>query len=110
MALNVAIDFRRRERRRPAQIASLDDGIVAADPATGDAAKLDELHELRELLDQQADADRAILLLYLEGNSYREIGDVFGISESNVGTRLNRLKNSLRQTALASRDNDQEGE
>ena len=39
----------------------------------------------------------AILLLYLEGHSHRLIGDVLGISESNVGTRLHRLKASLRR-------------
>jgi DNA-directed RNA polymerase specialized sigma24 family protein len=37
--------------------------------------------------------------LYLDGNSHREIGEVPGISESNVGTRLNRVKNNLRQVA-----------
>ena len=50
-------------------------------------------------MEMQSDADRAILMLYLEGNSHREIADVMGISESNVGTRLNRLKNALRQSA-----------
>jgi RNA polymerase sigma-70 factor (ECF subfamily) len=57
---------------------------------------------LRELLDRQNEADRALLLLSLEGNSYREIAEVIGISESNVGTRLSRLKKSLREAAHAS--------
>jgi RNA polymerase sigma-70 factor (ECF subfamily) len=43
----------------------------------------------------------------LEGHSYREIGEVLGISESNVGTRLNRLKNSLRQSACGTTDQNQ---
>jgi len=37
-----------------------------------------------------------LLLLHLDGNSYREIGEVLGISETNVGTRLSRLKRTLR--------------
>ena len=69
--------------------------------ATHDATKHEQLLELTELLERQSDADRAILLLYLEGHSYREIGEVLGTSESNVGTRLNRLKTSLRQSAHA---------
>lgn len=100
VALNTAIDFRRRQLRRGKESASLDDeGAAIAVAATDDFTKLEQAHELRELLEQQDDADRAILLLYLEGHSYREIGDVLGTSESNVGTRLNRLKKALRESA-----------
>lgn len=40
--------------------------------------------------------NRALLLLYLEDRSAREIGDVLGISPSNVGTRIGRLKQRIR--------------
>jgi RNA polymerase sigma-70 factor (ECF subfamily) len=104
-ALNVAIDFRRRQQRWGMETASLDEGEAAVlAVATDDAMKR---QQLRELLEQQSDADRAILLLYLEGHSYREIGEVLGTSESNVGTRLNRLKTSLRQ-AVHGRSDEKE--
>jgi RNA polymerase sigma-70 factor (ECF subfamily) len=41
--------------------------------------------------------DRALILLYLDGVSYREMSDVSGLSESNVGVRLNRMKKQLAQ-------------
>ena len=75
----------------------LDDASVVASPAA--PSRLDELRELHELLKKQNEADRAILLLYLEGNSHREIGEILGISESNVGTRMSRIKKSLRRQA-----------
>ncbi len=100
VALNVAIDFRRRQARRGRETRSMDD--IYDPPSSQDAPKQELLQELRELLEQRSEADRAILLLYLEGNSYREIAEVIGISESNVGTRLNRLKESLRQSANSS--------
>jgi RNA polymerase sigma-70 factor, ECF subfamily len=104
-ALNVAIDFRRRQQRWGMETASLDEGGAAVlAVATDDAMKR---QQLRELLEQQSDADRAILLLYLEGHSYREIGEVLGTSESNIGTRLNRLKTSLRQ-AVHGRSDEKE--
>lgn len=107
VALNVAIDFRRRQRRWGRESVSLDDeGATVPDPTT-DATKRQQLRELRELLERQTDADRAILLLYLEGHSYGEIGEVLGISESNVGTRLNRLKTSLRQSVQESSDEEE---
>ena len=40
---------------------------------------------------------RALILLYLEERSYREIAGILGISESNVSTKINRLKERLRR-------------
>lgn len=109
VALNVAIDFQRRQRKRVKETASLEDpaGIVHATPKD-DATKQEQLRELRELLNQQSDADRALLLLYLEGHSHRDIGDCLGMTESNVGTRLNRLKKTMRQAVQGSA-NDERG-
>jgi len=40
--------------------------------------------------------NRALLLLYLEERSYREIADILGLSETNVATKIGRLKERLR--------------
>jgi RNA polymerase sigma-70 factor (ECF subfamily) len=40
--------------------------------------------------------NRALVLLYLEDRGYAEIAEVLGISETNVATKLNRIKNKLR--------------
>jgi RNA polymerase sigma-70 factor, ECF subfamily len=37
------------------------------------------------------------MLLYLDGYSHREIAATLGISETNVGTKINRLKAALRR-------------
>jgi RNA polymerase sigma-70 factor, ECF subfamily len=102
VALNVAIDFRRRQQRAVRETAALDRNeaeVSAGSP--DDVLKAEQLRELRELLEQQSEADRAILLLHLEGHSHREIAEVLGTSESNVGTRLHRVKASLRQSVQA---------
>ena len=56
-------------------------------------AQARDLHRVIASLDP---LNRALLLLWLDDLSYREIGDVLGLSESNVGVRLNRLKARLR--------------
>lgn len=46
--------------------------------------------------------DRALLVLYLEEHSSREIAEVLGLGESNVTTRISRLKQRIREYAAPS--------
>jgi RNA polymerase sigma-70 factor, ECF subfamily len=43
------------------------------------------------------EVDKSIMLLYLEEKSYDEIAEIVGISKSNVGVRINRAKEILKQ-------------
>lgn len=43
------------------------------------------------------DSEKAVISLYLEDFNYKEIAEMTGLSESNVGVRLNRIKNKLKQ-------------
>jgi RNA polymerase sigma-70 factor, ECF subfamily len=47
-------------------------------------------------IDELNQINKAIILLYLDGNSYDEISDITGISKSNVGTRMSRIKEQLK--------------
>ncbi|SFW67775.1 RNA polymerase sigma factor [Chitinophaga sancti] len=51
--------------------------------------------EVFEVLRKLSDDEKAVITLYLEGLSYKEIGEVIGITESNVGVRLNRIKGKV---------------
>ena len=52
---------------------------------------------LHRVIAQLDGLDRALVLLYLDGNSYDTIAEVLGISETNVATKLSRLKHRLRR-------------
>ena len=43
------------------------------------------------------DSEKAVISLYLEDFNYQEIAAITGLSESNVGVRLNRIKNKLKK-------------
>jgi RNA polymerase sigma-70 factor (ECF subfamily) len=43
------------------------------------------------------DADKALIMLYLEDLSYREIAAITGMTETNIGVKLNRIKNKIQQ-------------
>lgn len=52
---------------------------------------------LTEMLAVLTPAEKALMVLYLEGLSYAEIAAVAGISESNAGARLSRARQKIRQ-------------
>ncbi|KQX00867.1 RNA polymerase sigma factor [Flavobacterium sp. Root420] len=45
---------------------------------------------------QLSDDERALIGLYLDDFSYVEIAEIIGISENNIGVRLNRIKKKLK--------------
>jgi RNA polymerase sigma factor (sigma-70 family) len=95
VALNVAISFLRKESTRARYVISDDEQVlVAADETKGQQADIRQLYDFIDRLDE---LNKALVLLYLDGNSYEEIAGVLGISETNVATKINRLKTSMRQ-------------
>jgi len=97
VALNVGISHWRSSTHRDRYLSSLDDAALAAIPDPAVHEPDDRVAELYRVIHQLGDLDRALILLYLEGRSYREISEVLGISETNVATKLNRLKQRLRK-------------
>jgi RNA polymerase sigma factor (sigma-70 family) len=99
IALNVAISFSRSETRRSRHTVAAGESILKiAD--TREAAEPDaDLQILRRLIAQLDELDRALILLYLDGNRYDTIAEILGISETNVGTKIGRIKQRLRRDA-----------
>jgi RNA polymerase sigma-70 factor (ECF subfamily) len=101
IALNVAISFYRKAGRRGFRV-ELDADVDLADPAVPDPAGASgELEErvamLQHFIAELGELDKALMILYLEERPYREIAEVLGITETNVATKLNRIKDRLRQ-------------
>jgi RNA polymerase sigma-70 factor (ECF subfamily) len=93
VALNTAITATRRRTRRPA-LVPLESTAEPASLETGeDATRLALLYRAIRKLDG---VERALIMCYLDDLSYKRIAEVLGISESNVGTKLNRTKARLR--------------
>lgn len=95
VALNVAISHVRRN----AQAGCLEplDAMHLELPGAPGMAETDERPTALYAFIGQLDAlNRALILLYLEDKSYAEIAQVLGISETNVATKLGRIKQKLR--------------
>lgn len=97
VALNVGISHLRGDGRRRRHLVPFDAAVHDAVEATGDDHEHDQhlrlLHGFIATLDP---LNRALLLLYLEDRGAREIGEVLGMSESSVTTRVSRLRQRIR--------------
>jgi RNA polymerase sigma factor (sigma-70 family) len=97
VSLNTALTWQRRECRRQqvidraAPFAQLVESIVQpADPVDRNAVA-----ELYRAIQQLRPAERALIVLHLDGFSYEEIAVTFGISVNAVGSRLTRARDNL---------------
>lgn len=94
VALNVGLSHARRrgERTQP-----LDDALA---DTLGGGTPIHEPDErvawLMRAIGALPPLDRALVMLHLDELSYAEIASVLGIAESNVGTRLNRIRQRWR--------------
>jgi RNA polymerase sigma-70 factor (ECF subfamily) len=57
---------------------------------------------LWEMIRSLKKAEKALILLYIEGISYREIAEITGESEGNVGVKLNRIKQKMKKDLITS--------
>jgi RNA polymerase sigma-70 factor (ECF subfamily) len=95
VALNVAISFHRRERRHRQRRAPLEDRAITI-AETDAAQRNEEIESLLACVDELPALDKALVLLHLDGNDHAAIGEVLGISTTNVSTKLSRIKERLR--------------
>lgn len=98
VAMNVGISFSRSESRRASRTAPLNETILEiAAPERAPEESPDDLRRLHDFIRGELDdLNRALVILYLDGNSHETIGEILGISTSNVGTRMGRIKDRLR--------------
>jgi len=94
IALNVAISFYRKESTRKRHVISGEPHLLEAAHET--ESRPEEIRLLYQFIEGLDPLNKALLLLYLDDNSYREIAGVLGITETNVATKISRLKNKMK--------------
>jgi RNA polymerase sigma-70 factor (ECF subfamily) len=90
IALNTCVSFYRKNRRRPVCIEMTSE--IKAYTEENEAAA-----ELYACINRLGKLERALILLYLEDRPYKEIAEIMGITATNVSTKINRIKEKLKQ-------------
>ena len=98
VALNTALGWHRKEHRRQIRqqpILEIADLSAAGLDSAQQAVEREVVERLYAAIRQLPKTDAALVLLYLDDLSYRHMAEVLGISETNVGVKLNRAKKAL---------------
>jgi RNA polymerase sigma-70 factor (ECF subfamily) len=98
VALNTSLVWHRKEhrrRRRQQPVLEIEDQCVLGVDSAQHLVRREAVERLYAAIRQLPKTDAALVLLYLDDLSYRQMAEVLGISESNVGVKLNRAKKAL---------------
>ena len=90
IALNTCVTFFRRTKNNPTYV-----DITMDIPDIQDNS--DDIKELYRLINRLGKIERALVLLYLDEKSYKEIAEITGLTVTNVATKLSRIKDKLKQ-------------
>lgn len=97
VAINVAISFYRKESNRKAVSVPISKSLLNFSETPSFEEEIPGLKSLQQFISQLKELDKALMLLYLDEKSYREMAEIMGLTETNVATKISRIKSSLKQ-------------
>jgi RNA polymerase sigma-70 factor (ECF subfamily) len=97
VALNTAIFYFRNNSKHDNNKVPLDATIISL-AHTEPEPELDErIMLLNKFIGQLNELDKALMLLYLDDNKQKDIAEILGLSETNVATKISRIKKTLKE-------------
>jgi RNA polymerase sigma-70 factor, ECF subfamily len=93
VALNTSIDIIRKQNIQPkyTELSKIEYNI----PENEQDIVTDRKEKLYKAINYLSDVEKSIIILYLEDYSYKEIAEILGLSESNTGVKINRIRFEL---------------
>ena len=92
IAANTCLMYLRSNKSNPIILKE-----VFTDSANTESYNEEPINELNKAISQLEEIDRLIISMVLQELGYKEIGEVLGISENNVGVKVHRIKGQLRK-------------
>lgn len=96
VALYTAItSFKKKKRAEDYQLEEQAQQVIASYEST-ELETNDEIRHLYASIDRLNASEKAVIMLFLEEYPYKEIGEILGITENNVGVKMSRIKHKLK--------------
>lgn len=95
ISLNVAISFYRKNTTRANRFTVLNE--QTSDLYNEEKVETEQqLDLLEQFISELRELDKALILMYLEDKSHHEMAEILGLSVSNIGTKIGRIKDKLK--------------
>ena len=96
ISLNVAISAKRKSSTKAKHLVNSDTSMIdIVEDLENDEEKQSMI--LHQFIDELDDLNKALMILYLDGNSHEKIAEILEITKSNVGTKIGRIKTRLKE-------------
>jgi RNA polymerase sigma factor (sigma-70 family) len=99
VALNTSMNYKRK-KKNDTLFSSINDFKTETSEWLYEQDSSQQSEILYSCIDELNELNKAIILLYLDGNSHDDISEITGISKTNVGTRIGRIKEQVRNIAI----------
>ncbi len=96
VAINTAISNYRKQKRRPRLDGLNGEELQIPDYSNFSFEQEEQTQLLHRAINKLTKIEKAIIMLYLEEHSYEEIAAIIGITKTNVGVKINRIKIKLK--------------
>ena len=95
IALNISISQYRKALVRKKHTIPMEEHLANV-KVEDEQDQEEEIQLLRDFIHELNPLNKAMMIMYLDGNSHEEIAKVLDISKSNVGTKINRIKEKIK--------------
>lgn len=93
LSLNVCLTYLKKKKNDPQHFAS--DSLPPEAIDDSQCFEDESINQLYSAIKHLTEIDRAVILLYLEEKTYREIAEILGTNSNNIGVRIKRIKQRL---------------
>jgi len=97
IALNTAITFYRNDCKHKDRKATIDASVISLSDFEYVPEQDEKIVMLYQFIEYLNEMDKALILLYLDDNKHKDIAEILGISETNVATKISRIKKILKE-------------
>lgn len=95
IAINTAITRLRKETKKEKKfLENIEESKL---PIYDSSEEYDRMDLIYQAIDRLSEVEKAIIILYIDECTYKEMSEIIGISESNIGFKLNRIKIKLKK-------------
>jgi RNA polymerase sigma factor (sigma-70 family) len=97
IALNTAISYYRNDSKHKDKKVKIDESVISLSHFEYVPEQDEKIVMLYKFIENLNEMDKALILLYLDDNQYKVIAEILGISETNVATKIYRIKKILKE-------------